>query len=283
MIEKTPASFDYGNLADLYIEYMKRSEPFTMPNDHFHDYYEIYYLLSGKRIYFVHDRSYPVEQGDLIFISRQVVHKTLYAGEASHERVIIHFDHHFPDTFTPELRELLLSPFEQHIHVLRLPRQEQLVMEQLIRRLLEEIQQCPPGYELYPPIAVTELLLHAARYLQKHEFVPLSHATPMHAKITEIVRYINHHFSEEIRLSAIAEQFYISSYYLSRIFKEITGFSFSTYLTITRIKEAQRLLRETDQSITEIAAATGFDNFSHFGKTFKKVTRLSPRDYRKHL
>jgi transcriptional regulator GlxA family with amidase domain len=50
---------------------------------------------------------------------------------------------------------------------------------------------------------------------------------------------------------------------------------------MVRIREAQRLLRETELSITEIAERVGFDNYSHFGKMFKRITSVAPRDYRR--
>ncbi|GGF99879.1 helix-turn-helix domain-containing protein [Paenibacillus abyssi] len=271
----------FGRLPELFVEYVRRSGPYTMGADHFHDYYEIYYMLSGKRIYFVKDRSYTVEQGDLVFIPRNELHKTLYAGEASHERVIIHFDDRFPQAVSSLHASFLLSPFHQAGPVLRLPRQEQLMVDQLIRRTLTEIECRRAGYEMVPAHTITELLLIAARYGQENDLSPLHHDTPLHSKISEIVRYINLHYAEPMKLASLSEFFYISPYYLSRMFKEVTGFSFTDYLILTRIKEAQRLLRESELKITDIAAAVGFDNFSHFGKTFKKITRVSPRDYRK--
>lgn len=273
--------YSFGSTPELYVEYLKRSEPFTMKDDHYHDYYELYYMLSGERIYFIKDRSYSIEKGDLVFIHKHEVHKTIQSGEASHERFVIHFDDAMINRMAGMHADLLLSPFNQQSHILRLPRQEQLAVDQFMRRMLTEIKQQPAGFELYPPYAITEILLAAARYIQQNEPAPLHHATPMHAKISEIIRYINEHFAEPLRLNGLADHFFISPYYLSRMFKEITGFTFSDYVILTRIKEAQRLLRESSASITEIGAAVGFDNFSHFGKTFKKITRLSPRQYRK--
>jgi YesN/AraC family two-component response regulator len=275
-------TYSFGSPPGLYVEYRKRSEPFTMADDHYHDYYEIYYMLSGERIYFIRDRSYSVEQGDLVFITKHELHKTMHSGDAAHERVIIHFDDTMTSSFPAKHADFLLSSFRQQSHIIRLPRQEQLAAEQIVRKMLTEIGHKPTGYELVPNLAVTELLIIAARYLQQHGPAPLHHATPMHAKISEIIRYINAHFAAPLRLGALADHFFISPYYLSRMFKEMTGFAFSDYVILTRIKEAQRLLRETNRSITDIAAAVGFDNFSHFGKTFKKITRISPRDYRKH-
>lgn len=81
--------------------------------------------------------------------------------------------------------------------------------------------------------------------------------------MSEIVRYLNANYAEEIRIGELAERFYISPYYMSRSFKESTGFTVIDYLNLTRVREAQRLLRESRLPVTEIAARTGFDNFTH--------------------
>ncbi|MFD1953575.1 helix-turn-helix domain-containing protein [Paenibacillus thailandensis] len=276
-------SFRFGTVDRLFVEYVKRSAPYTMGADHFHPYYEIYYMLSGSRIYFVGDRSYPVEQGDLVFIKPNVLHQTMHAGDPEHERLVVHFGDAFLNGFSSLHRALLLSPFEQASKVIRLPRQEQLPVDRQLRRLADELRHKPAGYELVPAAAVTDLLLTAARYLQEHDPVPIHHDTPLHAKISEIVRHIDAHFAEPLTLRELSDRFYISPHYLSRKFKEITGFAYTDYLVLTRIKEAQRLLRETDKSITEVAADVGFDNFSHFGKTFKRIAKVPPRDYRKQI
>jgi len=271
----------YGSETDHFVEYVKRSGPYTMQNDHFHAYYEIYYLLSGKRIYFVKDRTYTVEQGDLVFIAKNELHKTLQTGEPGHERVVIHFGDAFIRERGGPHAKLLLSPFEQKSHVIRLPLAEQKTVASIIRRMVTEIRHKPPGFELVPAAAIVDLLLATARYLQNNEPAPILDATPLHAKISEVVRYLNEHYHEPIKLGGIAERFFISPYYLSRMFKEVTGFTFSDYLILTRVKEAQRLLWDSDATIAEIASSVGFDNFSHFGKTFKKITRMSPREFRR--
>ncbi|WP_028612030.1 AraC family transcriptional regulator [Paenibacillus harenae] len=271
----------FGAIPEFYVEYRKRSEPYTMMDDHYHDYYEIYYMLSGRRIYFIRDRSYSVEQGDLIFIRKHELHKTIQSGEDAHERIILHFDDAFLSRLAGPHADFLLTPFRQPSNLIRLPRQTQLAIEQILRRLVAEIAQKPTGYELIPSGALSDLLLTASRHLQQHEQAPLHLETPMHAKISEVIRYINAHFDEPLRLGTMAERFFISPHYLSRMFKEMSGFTFSDYIVLTRIKEAQRLLRESGLSITDVAAAVGFDNFSHFGKTFKKITHISPREYRK--
>lgn len=277
-----PELYQQGKLSDpFYIEYIKRSSPFSMPADHFHPFYEMYYLVSGKRTYFIKDASYAIQQGDLVFIGKNEVHKTMQAGGPSHERIVVHFDDRFIHAVSERHAKLLLSPFHQSSHVLRLPPELQAAVHSHMSRLLTEMRETPWASDLYARHAIVDVLLLAARYVQQHAPVNLSQATPMHRKISDIVRYLNGHYAEPVQLSDLSEMFYISPSHLSRTFKEVTGFSFVDYVNLNRIREAQRLLRETDMPITEIAANVGFDNFSHFGKTFKKITRTSARAYRK--
>ncbi len=80
-----------------------------------------------------------------------------------------------------------------------------------------------------------------------------------------MVEYINANYKQPLTLTRISNEFYLSTFYLSRIFKQVTGFSFVEYLQAVRIKEARRLLRETRWKIIEVAEESGFDNVAHFG------------------
>ena len=101
------------------------------------------------------------------------------------------------------------------------------------------------------------------------------------ADINEILAYINEHYTEDIYLEGLAEQFNISPSYLSKLIKEHCGMNFVSYLASMRIEYAKRLLLETKMSITEIYTQSGFNNRTTFIRTFKKLTGLSPSDFRK--
>src|SRR5690554_3052194 len=78
------------------LDYKKQDEEYTMPEAHYHDYYEIYYLYSGERHYLLEDRIYHIHQGDLIFIPPNIVHQTAEGdGAGSHERMLIYFGRDF--------------------------------------------------------------------------------------------------------------------------------------------------------------------------------------------
>jgi YesN/AraC family two-component response regulator len=103
----------------------------------------------------------------------------------------------------------------------------------------------------------------------------------MHPKVIEVMQYITRHYEERLTLGLLSEKFSTSPYYLSRLFKSMTGLSFVDYIAAVRIMEAQKLLRDTNQKVTRIAEEVGFDNLAHFYKTFKKLSSASPLQYRK--
>lgn len=265
---------------DFHLEHVKRTEPFERTN-HFHSTYEVYYLLSGQRAYFIKDRSYLISPGDLVFINKLDVHKTSDVGEPGHERIVINFSDRFlgadPALYSPAL----LAAFQHPAQVFRLKLQQQVFVQTLLGKLSRELTEQATGFEIYVKILLMELLLFAGRNAERQEPIPFEHASPLHKKISEIVGYINERFDEPMTLGGLSETFYMSPYYLSRAFREVTGFTFIEYVNTTRIKEAQRLLIESDMKIIAIAEAVGFDNIAHFGRMFKKLTKQTPLSFRK--
>ncbi|MGO4109841.1 AraC family transcriptional regulator [Paenibacillus sp. YAF4_2] len=281
-IQSLPDILRYGSISEpLWIEFDRRIGYHSMDTTHYHRSFEFFYLYSGERKFFIRDSLYPIQSGDLILVNSNFVHRTSELSQPNHERVVLHFDLPFFDGLPQEETELLQSPFLDGYPIVRLNLQERLHLEALFESLLRELNDRPPGYQLHIRNMAIELLLLTARHMQKRKALPNVEVTPVQRKVTDIIRHINQQFREPLHLDDLAKQFYISKGHLSRVFKEVTGFGFSQYINITRIKEAEHLLRETDLSITQISEQCGFENFSHFGKVFKELSGLSPRAYRK--
>jgi AraC-like DNA-binding protein len=100
------------------------------------------------------------------------------------------------------------------------------------------------------------------------------------AALRKVERYIQENYSRKISLKEIADVSGLSAPYFSTIFKEEMGENFSSYLNQLRVEKASRLLRETSQSLSEIAGSCGFEDQSWFSKIFKAYTGLSPGKYR---
>jgi AraC-like DNA-binding protein len=94
-------------------------------------------------------------------------------------------------------------------------------------------------------------------------------------------KLIEERSSEELPLTRIARSVNISANYLSEKFKQVTGTTFVSYLTHVRVERACRLLRDSNEHVSEIAFAVGFQSLSQFNRAFKKLTGKSPTSYRR--
>ncbi len=100
------------------------------------------------------------------------------------------------------------------------------------------------------------------------------------ALIEQIHQYIQDHLSKDVSLTAIADEMHFNPSYLSRYYKQITGHNLFDYIQSTKIEVAIHLMKTTSMKLNEIAARTGFDSPSYFTTFFKKMTGLSPQEYR---
>jgi len=102
--------------------------------------------------------------------------------------------------------------------------------------------------------------------------------------VDQIVNYFEDHYSEKISLDQIAENMYLSPFYISRIFKSETGDTPIRHLINIRLEKAKELLENGfDGSIQEVAAEVGYDDVYHFSKLFKKRFGMPPSKIRKLL
>ncbi|NBD24401.1 helix-turn-helix transcriptional regulator [Paenibacillus glycinis] len=265
---------------DFYIQQVHRTKPFGRTN-HYHPTYEIYYLASGERVHFIDQRTVRLTAGNLVLVSKHVVHNSSDIGPPEHERVVINFSDAFLGAGHPLHDPLLFGAFARRSVLLKLNSQERFFVEQLLAKMVAEAAQERPGRELYLRVLLTELLLFAARHPVDERPETPDQQSPLHQKITEIAAYINGHFTAKLMLPDLARRFFVSPYYLSRSFKAVTGFTLIEYVNLTRIREAQRLLRETELKIIAVAERTGFESAGHFDRMFKKLTGTTPLQYRK--
>ena len=100
--------------------------------------------------------------------------------------------------------------------------------------------------------------------------------------VSRCEKIIDTRFREPLTLSAVAEQLYVSPYYLSHVFKEKTGVNFIDYLVEKRLREACWMLRNTSVSVSNISASVGYENPGYFSRLFKKKKGVTPEQYRKN-
>ncbi len=101
------------------------------------------------------------------------------------------------------------------------------------------------------------------------------------ARMRQMMQYIINHIHDEISLSDLANEMFVSTSTLSRIFKKNTGMYFADYVMRLRVRTSLGLLRTSEQNLTQIAMNCGFSTSAAFNRSFKKVTGMMPSEYRK--
>ena len=102
-------------------------------------------------------------------------------------------------------------------------------------------------------------------------------------RINIIFNYVKNNFQEDIPLIEIADMVSMTVPSFCRYFKKITNKTFVQFVNERRLVHASKLLTEQTMSITEVCFECGFNNFSHFNRSFKAFTGQNPSDYRKQL
>jgi len=99
-------------------------------------------------------------------------------------------------------------------------------------------------------------------------------------EVEAALQYINKHYMDNLSLAEVADAVYLSSSYLSRLFKREVGVNFSSYLLHKKLDEAKRLLKDTEIPICNISSSLSFSDASYFCKVFKKYFGFTPKGYR---
>ncbi len=243
---------------------------------HFHTGYEIYYLIKGERTYYIKDRKYPVNEGEIITVPKGVLHKT--GGKGGTRLLIIFEEEYLSRYFKPEFIHALLKNFDTAV-LCPLPGKKALVdgKLKLVYNLHRAVLDGDTTVEYRLAMAVFDViytLCEAKNYFTKKDSYS--------ERLSDIMRYINENYGHlDNGIAGIAERFFISKYYLCHLFKSSLGLSVIDYVNMVKIREACRLLEDENESVLSVATKCGFNSGSYFAKVFKSYMGIGANEYRK--
>lgn len=266
------------------IDCVERSRSFNMPIKHFHEEYEIYYLLEGQRYYFIDGKTYFVQAGNLVFVNKNQIHQTSQSTSTGHKRILIELNPQPLQQFLSLTKELDLEEFfMKHQGVILLDEHQKQNVETLLCTIQSELHHKETGYQINVLSCLANLLFFVTRmtaHLPEHQSLPLSNET-RHRKVDEVAAFIAKEYAQPLSLESIAAHFYLNKCYLSRIFKQVTGFTINEYVNVIRIRHAREYLIQTNDSITEVSDLLGYTNMTYFERIFKNYMGVTPLQFRK--
>lgn len=280
------SEYTYSPHVDFFIEMIDRATGYDMPTFHIHHKYEIYYEIEGTRRYFIEDAAYIVNAGSVVLIGENQIHKTGAVGDGPSSRIVVNFSSEYLAEIARVLPDVDLFTFlsEEHNHLLSniTVKQQNYIHSVLQNLLLLQEEESTPDREATCKLLLATLLLQLKAMCAAQSEQGGDNGRVTNRIVDQIQAYIAEHYAEKLTLTGIASQFYISPYYLSRLFKKSINLSLIEYINGVRIKAAQSLIEKTNDSISDVAEKTGFMTTAHFRRVFKDATGLSPQQYRQY-
>jgi AraC-like DNA-binding protein len=260
--------------------YKAISEDWFMEN-HFHNDYELIFILDGKIELKINNKTYVPEKNSLVFINNMELHGYRIL-EYPYTRYVIMLK---PDFLQSAVNEPLLTSIFQHrpndfSHVMNVPAEYIPSLRAAFHTMYREFKGYKAFRETNLKLYLYQLLISLYR-LSEQQFPMSKVSTPMNNVIALVQNHIEEHYMEELSLKDVSKLFYTDMYYLCHLFKNVTGYTFKSYLIQQRISKAKDMLAYKEDDITEVGLDCGFNNVNHFIRTFKKMLGITPYQYRK--
>lgn len=248
---------------------------------HHHDFYEIYYLVSGDVTYVIEGRLCRVLPGDLLLISPQELHQvSITPGMEPYERYVLWIDRTAVRRLSSGDTDLErhLDPMRPgYTNLLRLTREQRQQVRSLMEALFQEADGAGFGGDILRNALVTALLVQINRMADQHAREPdvLVHSSRL---VSELVEYVNQHYRERLTLEGLAERFYVSKYHLSHEFQKHMGTGVYKYIQKKRLQIARQLLAGGEHPST-VSGLCGFADYAGFYRAFVGEYGVAPREY----
>lgn len=255
---------------------------------HWHEELQLTYIMKGKAKIQINGTDHVLEEGEAIFINKNVMH---VISELSEDGKYISFN--FKDRM---LCFFAGSRMEQEDV---LPYTSQYAFPSIVFRKETRWEATVLAYilELYHiflddgpklkrrnyrvSIILSEIWYQIINNVEEKELTASSAAVRSQDRIQQMLLFVHQNYKENVQLHDIAEAANISEGECCRCFKSIVRKSPIQYVIDYRISKAMELLMDTDLSITEVASNTGFPDTSHFIKYFKRKMGITPKEYRR--
>ena len=223
---------------------------------HEHEFYEVFFFLSGNVSYNIEGRTYLLRPGDILLTDNQDIHRK----------------------HGPRLTDCFKDASQKDYKLIR-PDGKAVAH---LKSILDKIVDCRESTEFGSSTLEFIYLCEFMVFLNRAYFATpdmISKDITENEKINKVVSYINDNLEENLTLERLAEVCFISKSYLSHQFKEYTGLTVFQFIIKKRLTAARNMIRE-GIPVIEACMRCGFNDYSNFHKAFRKEFGSSPKEFR---
>lgn len=241
----------------------------NMSESHYHDHYEMLYVLENERHIIVNNQTYTLSSGNIALIAPYTPHRTMAGDRTPQTRILVNFKESFIRWLVDKLNIDFLSCFNPASAVVELGESAGDVRAMLLRLLEVSERTGDTSAEGRSMLILGDILMTLSA---------ITGERPYSASFFDVIKYIETHYSEKITLDDLASRFFMSKYTFLRKFKRHTGMGLPAYVNTIRLINAKNMLA-SGAKVAECAMACGFESLSNFDRVFRKETGMSPREY----
>ncbi|MFB0971771.1 MAG: AraC family transcriptional regulator [Neofamilia sp.] len=252
---------------------------------HWHDEVQFALVIKGSVIFTLNNEQFEVSEGNGIFINSGVPHSAKPIDNEDSQYICIDISPYF-------LADRSFIIYEKYVDRLLVSMSHILFNKDIdwhknildkIQKLYDEYQEEKVGFEITIKITILEIL---REIVLNHETKMIDDSSIIFSRtaderIKKVLTYIHENYKHKVKLNDIAEASNLSRSESCRFFKTMTGQTPFEYLLNYRINASFKILRETDLPITEVAQEVGFGSVSYFIEQFRKMTKITPLQFRK--
>ncbi|MFF2885438.1 helix-turn-helix domain-containing protein [Paenibacillus sp. NPDC057967] len=249
---------------------------------HWHKHLEFLYFESGEALIECGSTTIHAKPGDLIVVNSNELHYGFSLAPNLVYYVLIADISLLQSGSVDAAETKFIAPISQNQLLLRNHIRGDQVTIACMHNLIRELENREFGYELAIKSELYRLLAlllrgHVTTVLTKDEYAERMKNVE---RFEPVFRFIAEHYREELTVEELSGIAGLSRYHFSRLFKELTGRTVTEYVTAARLDKADYLLRNTPLTVSEVAAASGFNDIYYFSRTFKKHKKVSPSKIR---
>lgn len=250
---------------------------------HHHDFFEVYFFLSGKVDYLIDSRNYHLLPGDVLLISPLELHHPQFprGKETAYERFVLWINksllYSLSSPQTP-LSACFDTSDPHHTNLLRLTPSQQDSIKYLMLSLISETESDAYGADLAAMSILVSLLVSFNRIAQSNPLRYEEGGGRASTLVQNVLEYINSHYDENLSVESIASHFFVSKYHLSHEFKRLIGTSVYRYVHQRRLVYAKQMMLD-GMPPTVVSQHSGFKDYANFYRAFKNIYQISPKKY----
>ncbi|XEC93385.1 helix-turn-helix domain-containing protein [Paenibacillus tarimensis] len=267
---------------DIVYKDTKRSQN-ELP-EHIHDWYELVYVYHGKGTFFIDQKLYDMQPGDLFLIPGNTIHRAIPDADNPVTSTAAFFHPLFLRYSYPADSFSIMGCYER----CRQTKNYRLKSSDLSFRpddrldsMYREIKTGEPGFRQAVALELQFVLLQLSRHLTTDSTREGAVSAFGPRWLLSALDYIDDHIAEPLRIDTLCRQAAVSSAHYSREFKKYTGINVTDYIVTKRVILAKEMLSATNHTIALIAELSGFESLPYFHRTFKKNTGMTPAAFRK--